>query len=131
MDENLKGKVVLILVVLSLILFVSNISSCMLAQKSKGAFNKEMSTRMDLEEKLAKFNQEKAGLEAKLVKLNQELEQEKKEHEKTSVKFDQDEQLIQSLKEELQKVKNLCDKLEEDLKAARVTSKSTKNKTMK
>ncbi len=128
MEENIKKRVMLILIVICGVLFITNISSCMLAQKSRGAFNKEMSTRMDLEEKLSKFTQEKAAAEAKLTKLNQDFEQEKSEHKKDSVKLDQDEQIIQSLKEELQKLNKLNDKLEEDLKAARVSSKSTKNK---
>lgn len=128
MGEGIKNRVVLVLGVICLVLFISNVSSCMLAQRSKGAFNKEMSTRMDLEEKMSKFTQEKTLLEAKVAKLTQDFEQEKNEHKKDSIKLNQDDQVIQSLKEELQKLNNLNDKLEEDLKAARVTSKSTKNK---
>ncbi|MBM3245510.1 MAG: PCRF domain-containing protein [Candidatus Omnitrophica bacterium] len=126
MDENLKNRVLIILAVLAAIFFIGSVSSCAGARKQKMARDKEMATRLDLEEKMSKFSSEKASLEAKIKSLNQELETEKASQETVKKALLQEQLVNQSLKEELQKVNKLKEALEEDLKDA--LSKSSKPK---
>jgi hypothetical protein len=124
MDEAIKNRVILILGILSAILFISNISSCSSAYRQKSARDKEMATRLDLEEKMSKSSQESAKLEEKAGMSIKELEEEKASHEVTNKALVQEQLVNESLKEELQKVVKLKEALEEDLKDALVSAKS-------
>jgi len=128
MEESLKNRVIIILALLSAILLIGNISSCSLAHNSKAARDKEMLSRLDLEEKMNKASQEKVALEDKLAKANQELEEEKVSHTADKKALTQEKMVVQSLKEELQKINKLKEALEEDLKEALAANKSTKRK---
>ncbi|MDD4899299.1 MAG: hypothetical protein PHT31_01325 [Candidatus Omnitrophica bacterium] len=128
MEESLKNRVIIILAVLAAIFFLGTISSCGNAVRQKRARDKEMATRLDLEEKMSKFNQEKLGLETKITALSQQVEEEKTALETTKKALLQEQLVGQSLKEELQKVTKLKEALEEDLKDALIKGKSTKNK---
>ena len=88
----------------------------------------EMATRLDLEEKMGKFMQEKQALEKKINDLTQALEEEKAGHRTTQKALLQEQLVNQSLKEEIVKVTKLKETLEEDLKEALVTGKSLKDK---
>ena len=66
MEEAIKSRAIIILAILVLILFVFNIGSCANAYNQNTARKKEMFQRIDLEEKMNKFNQEKASLAEKL-----------------------------------------------------------------
>jgi len=128
MEENLKTRVILILAILSVIFFLGTISSCTNAARQKRSRDKEMATRLDLEEKMSKFTQEKQALETKITALSQQLEEEKAAHQATKKALLQEQMVDNSLKEELQKVTKLKEALEEDLKDALTKGKSTKSK---
>ena len=127
MEEAIKNRIILILAILTVILFISTISSCSNAYRQKVARDKEMAARLDLDERMNKFSQEKTVLEDKLKAKEKEVEEEKASHEETKKALVQEQLVNQSLKEELQKVTKLKDALEEDLKDA-LTGKSTKSK---
>lgn len=127
MEEALKNRIILILVVLSAIFFIGAVSSCNSAHRNKVARDKEMATRLDLEEKMGKFTQDRATFEGKLKSLSQELEEEKAAHQAIKKALLQEQLVNSSLKEELQKVTKLKEALEEDLKDA-LTGKATKAK---
>jgi chromosome segregation ATPase len=128
MEEIIKNRVILILSILTIIFFMVTVGSCSNAYRQKSARDKEMATRLDLEEKMNKFTQEKLTIEGKLNSLTQGLEEEKAAHQATKKALLQEQLVNQSLKEELQKVTKLKEALEEDLKEALVTGKATKAK---
>lgn len=126
MEENIKDKVILVLVILTMIFFVGTVGSCSNVQRQRNAFNKEMFARLTVEEKMSKFMQEKAALEDKIKAKDKELEEEKAAQQATKKALVQEQLVNQALKEELQKVVKLKEALEEDLKEALVAGKSTK-----
>lgn len=128
MEESIKNRVMLVLAILTLIFFIGTIGSCGNARQWRSNRDKEMATRLELEEKLSKFTQDKLGTEEKLKSLTQELEEEKAAHQATKKALLQEGLVSISLKEEIQKVIKLKEALEEDLKEALVASKSTKAK---
>ena len=67
MDEQLKNRLVVILAVLTAIFFFATLSSCNSAVRQKAARDKEMSARLQLEEKMSKFSSEKSALEEKAL----------------------------------------------------------------
>lgn len=121
MEEGLKDRIILILLVITVMFFIAAVSSCSRAGHFKASRDKEMSSRLDLEEKMGNFTQEKAALEDKINKLSGELEVTKKA-------LQQELATNQSIKEELDKVTKLKETLEEDLKEALV-KKSKVSKT--
>lgn len=128
MEEGIKNRVILILAILTVIFFISTVGSCSNAYRQRLNRDKEMATRLNLEEKMSKFTQEKEAIEAKLNSLTQELEEEKVAHQVTQKALLQEQLISQSLKVEVQKVTKLKEALEEDLKEALVTGRSTKSK---
>lgn len=128
MEENIKAKIILLLSILTIIFFVAAVGSCSNASRQKGSRDKEMATRLDMEEKMSKLMQEKAGIEGNLKNVTQELEEEKAAHQATKKALVQEQLVNQSLKEEIAKVVKLKEALEEDLKEALVAAKSTKSK---
>ena len=121
-EEVLKNRVILILVILTVIFFIATVGSCSNVHRYRVARDKEMATRLDLEEKMNKFMQDKVN------SLTQGLEEEKAADQATKKALLQEQLVNQSLKEELQKVVKLKETLEEDLKEALVTGKATKSK---
>jgi len=130
MEESLKNRIILILAGFAILFFITTVSSCGTAHRQRSARDKEMATRLDLEEKMNKFTQEKTAIEAKLNAANQDLAAEKASHDSTKKALLQEQLVNQSLKEELQKVTKLKEALEEDLKDA-LTGKTKTKKTMK
>lgn len=128
MEETLKNRIILILAILTVIFLIGTLSSCISAQRSKAAFNKEMVARLDMEEKIARFTQEKTAIEAKIKEVTQALEAERAALETTKKALLQEQLIGKSLREELQKVTKLKETLEEDLKEALVRNKSVKPK---
>ncbi len=123
MGENLKNKLIIILVLLTCIFVAISFDSCNNFRKQKLSREKEMSIRLDLEEKIDKLFVLKNNIERKLESAVKSLEQEKAAHEADKKVLLQEQLINQSLKEELQKVIKLKDALEEDLKEALVISK--------
>ncbi len=97
--NNLTG--VLLIVCAALIFF--NIQSCSSSMRQKKAREKEMAVRLDAEEKLVKFTQEKQGLEDRFKAKEQELADEKAAHQVTKKALLQEQLVNQGLKEELAK----------------------------
>jgi hypothetical protein len=128
MEESLKNRFILILSLLTAIFFIGTISSCNSSLRNKSARNKEMAARLDLEEKMSKFNQDKAAIDKQLAAVNQQLNEEKAAHQASKNSLLQEQLVNQSLKEELQKLTKLKEALEEDLKEALVINKSAKPK---
>jgi len=124
----MKGKITLILAIVAGLFLVGNLFSCIDAGRSKSARNKEMSIRLDAEEKLNKVTQDKSALETKFAKTSKELEEERSAHQATKKMLLQEQMVNESLKEELQKVMKLKEKLEGDLKEVVAGDKATKSK---
>jgi hypothetical protein len=122
MEESLKNRLILILVILAVIFFMGTMRSCGAARKLKLTtleLDKEKAMSWDMEQKSNELKKEKAILE-------KELEENKASLEVTKKALLQEQLVNQSLKEELQKVTKLKEKLEEDLKEALVASKKSK-----
>jgi len=128
MEEGIKNRIIIILAILTAIFFISTVGSCNNAQQQRLNRDKEMATRLDLEEKMGKFTQEKETIEAKLNSATEELEKEKAAHQVTQKALSQEQLMTQSLKEELEKITKLKETLEEDLKEALITGSSKKSK---
>jgi predicted RNase H-like nuclease (RuvC/YqgF family) len=128
MEEAMKNRIILILSILSAIFFIATIGSCNNAFRQKSARDKEMLTRLDLEEKMTKFSKEKAALVEKIKAVQKEFEEEKAANEATKKALAQEQLVNKSIKEELAKVTKLKEALEEDLKEALVAGKSTKSR---
>lgn len=126
MEENIKNRIILILVIVTAMLLIGNVSSCGSAYRNKVARDREIASRIELEEKMSTFSQEKAAIEQKLAATAQSLEEEKAAHQATKKALLQEQLVSQSLKEELQKVTKLKEALEEDLKEALVAAKAAK-----
>lgn len=124
MEESIKNRAILILGILTAIFFISTVGSCSNTSRLRSSRDKEMTTRLDLEEKMSKFMQEKQGLEKKIKELAEGLDAERAGHQATQKALLQEQLVNQSLKEEITKVTKLKEALEEDLKEALVTSKS-------
>ncbi len=126
MDEQLKNRLVIILAALTVIFFFATLSSCNSAMRQKTARDKEMSARLQLEEKMSKFSQEKSALEEKAKAKEKEADEAKQGFETTKKVLVQEQLVNESLKEELQKVTKLKETLENDLRNALVAEKKAK-----
>lgn len=100
----MKNNIIIALAVMSIILLLSNLGSCSNAYKQKTKKDKEMSLRLDLEEKLNNVAKEKATYEAKIKSISEELAAEKNAHEATKKSLLQEQLVSQGLKEEIQKI---------------------------
>lgn len=122
MSEALKNRLIVVLFLTTVIFFLGTIGSCNNIRRSRGAYQREMATRLDLEERVSKFTQEKETVEFKINKLSKDLEEEKASHQATKNALLQEQALNKSLKEELGKAGTPKQKSE----AASVTSATTK-----
>ncbi len=125
-EQGLKDKALIVLAVLTVIFCFGMISSCSNTSRQKSAWRTEMSKRLDLEERMTKFSQEKSGLEEKAKAKVKELEVEQTANQATKKALLQEQLINMSLKEELQKVTKLKEALEKDLKDALVNGKKLK-----
>ena len=116
MEENIKGRAIIILAVLTVLLFILNIGSCANSFSQGSARRTEMAQRMELEEKLSKLTQEKAAVIDKLKVKDKELDDEKTAHTGTKKALLQEQMISQSLKDDLQKVTKVKESLEAELK---------------
>lgn len=117
MEESLKSRLILILVIVAVIFFMGTIRSCGTTKKLKLALielDKEKAASWDAEQKTSELKKELTEIKTAREVANKELLKEQLAN--------------QGLKEELEKVTKLKEKLEEDLKEALVTDKSTKSK---
>lgn len=131
MEENFKGRLVLILGILNVIFLLFWVTSCNGARKFKSERYKEMDIRLDSEKKLEEFMKQKSSLEDKINKTQQELAEEKATLEATKKSLVQEQLISNSLKTELEKISKLKEALEEDLKEALVKGKSAVSEKQK
>ncbi|MFH1354581.1 MAG: hypothetical protein ABIH19_00320 [Candidatus Omnitrophota bacterium] len=123
MEENLKNRVILILVVLSAILSIGLISSCNNAYRQRAAREKEMAVRIDLEERMNNFLQEANMLNVNLKKLEKELEAEQLARKQAEAILSKSQSVNTILQNEIKREVKLKETLEEDLKDALVTDR--------
>ncbi|OGX18167.1 MAG: hypothetical protein A3K83_00075 [Omnitrophica WOR_2 bacterium RBG_13_44_8b] len=128
MEEALKSRLILILIILTVICFTGWLSSCVSARQFKSGRQEEISKRLDAEEKLTKFTQDKPAVEQKINQLEKESTDQKTALDATQKALEQEQLVNASLKEELQKLTKLKEALEEDLKEALVAAKQAKPK---
>lgn len=122
MEESIKNRLILILVVLTIIFFMGTIRSCSTARKLKVTLfelDKEKSASWDSEQKINELKKAKDAREKELTDV-------KAAHEITQKALLQEQLVSKSLKEELERVVKLKEKLEEDLKEALVQSGKSK-----
>ncbi len=125
MEDNLKGRVMLVLGILNVIFLLLWVSSCNDVRKHRDARYKEMDIRLESEQKLDGSLKQKLMLEDKINKIQQELSEEKAAMEVTRKSLIQEQLISSSLKTELEKISRLKVVLEENLKAALLKGKST------
>ena len=128
MEESLKNRIIIVLVILTLIFLIGMIKSCSDSGRYKINSNNEMRTRIDCEEKLNNFSKEKAAMENKVNAATEAQEEERAALTATKKALLQEQLVSQSLKEEIEKITKLKEALEEDLKEALVKSKAEKTK---
>ena len=128
MEESLKNRIIIALVILALIFLIGMIKSCSDSGRYKINGSNEMRTRIDCEEKLNNFSKEKAAMENKANAATQSLEEERAALAATKKALLQEQLVSQSLKEEIEKITKLKEALEEDLKEALVKVKAEKTK---
>ncbi|MFH1397139.1 MAG: hypothetical protein ABIH27_01120 [Candidatus Omnitrophota bacterium] len=125
MEEDIRGKLFPILVLLTLVFLITTIKSCGNIQKQKNMKDKEMYARLEAEEKL---QDEKKGRDFQLMAKDKELQNEKASHEATKKLLDQERLVSKDLKEGMVKVTQVKEALGEEFKDASVNSKSIINK---
>jgi outer membrane murein-binding lipoprotein Lpp len=104
MEDGLKNRLVIILAVLSAVFFFGTLSSCNSAMRQKAGRDKEMAARLQLEEKINKFSQERSALEERAKAREKEAEEAKAAFEESKKILAQEQLVNQSLRDELQKV---------------------------
>jgi len=104
MENGLKNRIVIILAILSLVLLFGTISSYNNAMRQKAGRDKEMVARLQLEEKMNKFSQERSALEEKVKAKEKEAEEIKAALEENKRILVQEQLANQGLKDELQRV---------------------------
>ena len=124
MEENLKGRLVLILGILSVIFLLLWISSCNDVRKFRSAKDKEMNLRLDSEQKRDEYMKQKSSLEEKILKVESALDEEKATLDSTRKALSQEQMVSNSLKSELEKINKLKEQLENDLKNALIKNKA-------
>ncbi len=111
MDEQIKDRLLIALIILSIICLILAINSGLAAQKNKAMAQKELALRLDTEEKFEDVKSRFNFLEKKVVEARTAYEKEKKAHSENK-----DE--LATLKEDYEKLNILKLKIEEDLKEA-------------
>ncbi len=124
----LKNRTVVILSIIAALFFLGAVGSCNNAMRQKASRDKEMASRLQLEEKMTKFSQEKSALEEKAKAEEKSAEELKNTLDSTKKTLLQEQLINQSLKEELEKMTKLKVGLEEELKGVKAEVKRAKMK---
>jgi septal ring factor EnvC (AmiA/AmiB activator) len=126
MEEGLKSRIILILAIMCAIFFIGTFKSCIDVGRYRKAKDTETTKRFEIEERMAKYVQEKTMAEQKFKTAEKELEEAKDTLEQTKKDLTQAQLVNDSLKEELAKMAKLKEKLEDDLKEALISGKKSK-----
>jgi len=116
MNDKFKNLAIIALGVLCLLLLIGTVSSCSSAYRQKFAKDKEMATRLDLEEKLSKFTHDKVAVDEKLKASDKEILEVSLSLAAAKKELLEEQMVTQSLKEELTKVSKVKEVLEKELK---------------
>jgi TolA-binding protein len=128
MEEATKNRIFFGLVLFAVLFFIISVGSCSSAYRMKQSRDKEMVSRLDLEERMSKFNQEKAALVSELKTKDKELQDKVASLEATKKALVQEQLMSTAMKDELVKVTKLKEALEAKLKEPSVSvSKPKKN----
>jgi hypothetical protein len=130
-EENLKKRLVLILGGFNILFLLMAMGQCNNARLQKIERDKETFRKLDVEEKMNKFVQDKTALEEKLKNSEAALAEEKALGEAVKKTLVQEQLVNQSLKNEIEKISKLKEALEEDLKEALVSGKAKSDKPKK
>ncbi|MDD3345441.1 MAG: hypothetical protein PHO34_03280 [Candidatus Omnitrophica bacterium] len=103
MEDVLKNRVLVVLAVLTTVFFFSTLSSCNGLMRQKAGREKEMAARLQLEEKMNKFSQERSALGERIKAKENEAEEANAALEEVKKTLVQEQLENASLKEELQK----------------------------
>ncbi|MDD5561093.1 MAG: hypothetical protein PHT50_03055 [Candidatus Omnitrophica bacterium] len=107
MEDVLKDRILIILAILSCVFLFGTLSSCNNAMRQKAGRDKEMAARLQMEEKMNRFSQERSVLEEKVKAKEKEAEEAKAALEETKRILAQEQMANQGLKDELQKAAKL------------------------
>lgn len=126
MEEGIKNRIIIILLVSVIILFISTISANLSARKLNKELVNQKDIKFELEKKFDSVLKEKTALEEEKKSLSTKLEEDKKEFEKVKKDLQAERLMTQALKDELEKMTKLKEKLEENLKEALTIKPKTK-----
>ncbi|MBU0548047.1 MAG: hypothetical protein KJ710_04790 [Candidatus Omnitrophica bacterium] len=107
MEDALKNRIVIILAISTTIFFFGTLSFYNSAMRQKSGRDKEMAVRLQLEEKINKFSQERSALEERAKAKEKEAEEVRTALEETKGILVQEQLVNQGLKEELKNVTKL------------------------
>lgn len=124
MNESAKNRLIIALSILCVLFLLASIKSCSNAYRQKGARDKEMANRLDLEEKTSGLVRDKQIADEKLSAKEKELAQEAAARQAAQKALEQEQTACQSLKDELQKANSAKIAAEEQIK--QLTSKNKK-----
>jgi biopolymer transport protein ExbB/TolQ len=100
-----QNKMLVIFVVVTLLILVSLVKATTNVKKFKNNFQEEMAQRLDLEEKIAKMEKERAGLLSDSKKMKEDLQKERDELSQLKNKLAQEEDERSSLEKALEKAR--------------------------
>ncbi|MEW6075597.1 MAG: hypothetical protein AB1530_04740 [Candidatus Omnitrophota bacterium] len=106
MNEQLRQKLLITLAISNVVFLIAAVGSCSGSHRQKLAKDKELYTRIEIEEKLNKMMQELKVQETKIQEKDKALEEERKARTEISKLLSQERLLTQGLKEELNKLVN-------------------------
>ena len=131
MDENLKTRILWILVILNIIFILATFSLSARLSRKDASYQKQFSARIEAEEKMYQMSQKMANFEAVRKSLEDELAKEKDAHKLTKEELQGEQKKSADLEQELEKMTKLKETLEEDLKDALISGKKQQRGTVK
>lgn len=114
----MKNPLVAILIILTCLFLAISVDSCRRTQQHRRLRDKEMSMRLDLEEKMNILAREKETLDQKLGKAGKEVEEEILSHQATKNALLEEQLRSQNLAGELENLNKLNKTMEQDLQKA-------------
>jgi peptidoglycan hydrolase CwlO-like protein len=121
MDERTRERYLLVCIIIGVFSLILAISSGISAQKNKVAFQKEMATRLDIEEQLENSKFVISALEEEIEKLQSQVNVEREARQKLKTELEEEKLVTKALKEEIIKTNRLKETLERNLKEALAT----------
>ncbi|MBU1125070.1 MAG: hypothetical protein KKC84_03515 [Candidatus Omnitrophica bacterium] len=126
MEDGRKNRVCAFVTVLFLISFGTSIRSCNNEYRQKEKWRREMSSRLDFEEKSVKLVDENGALKKKLMDKEKERLNENALHEATKETLAQERLINQNLKKQLEELRQPEDPGEQGSKAAPISEGKTR-----